>query len=355
MRYSKSLDLLIAAVTFGRQGDTNKAAICFDKALAMKDLGPTIAALERSQAKAHVELTASLTKKKKTTAQLMAELAAKRRKAQTAAGKLPFPGAAPPFKKKSESEAADDEGDSFDDIADDMTVGNGPAGNSRPVNGPFGGGSTAAFGEDEAEDDEELDTDDLDEEEADLEDIDEGFNDVMENLDPSIPSVDGEGQPGDDNSEVSEADDEEEDEEEDEEDDEEEDDEEEDDEEEDDEDGEEDAGFDNYSKDKQAKYLLNHPGSRRHKKPKKAAPKPAAKKPAAKKPAPKPAAKPAPKPKKKAKADFDGDMDEDDGFEGVEDLDEDMEESRAIASRVKRVQANLKALARLSSTSKTGK
>jgi hypothetical protein len=328
MRYSKSLDLLIAAVTFGRQGDTNKAAICFDKALAMKDLGPTIAALERSQAKAHVELTASLTKKKKTTAQLMAELAAKRRKAQTAAGKLPFPGAAPPFKKKSESEAADDEGDSFDDIADDMTVGNGPAGNSRPVNGPFGGGSTAAFGEDEAEDDEELDTDDLDEEDADLEDIDEGFNDVMENLDPSIPSVDGEGQPGDDNSEVSEADDEE-------------DDEDEDDEDEDDKDGEEDAGFDNYSKDKQAKYLLNHPGSKHHKKPKKAAPKPAA--------------KPAPKPKKKAKADFDGDMDEDDGFEGVEDLDEDMEESRAIASRVKRVQANLKALARLSSTSKTSK
>jgi len=220
MKYSKSLDLVIAALTYGMRGNTAKAAAFFDKALTMKDLKSTIASLDKTQATAHKALVASFTApkaKSKTTAELMRELAAKR-KSRTQAAKLPFPGAAPPFKKKSESESLGEDkdlsaGDDFDSIADRMTTsspttGNGPAKDARPVNGPFGGGMTTAS-DDADEDDFDLDTvdeDTVEMPEASAEDIDVGFNDKMSEEDPDRPSVDGEGQPRDDFSETAEDD-----------------------------------------------------------------------------------------------------------------------------------------------------
>jgi hypothetical protein len=225
MKYSKSLDLVIAAMTYGRKGDMEKAALCFDKALTMKDLASTVDMLDRAQEKAHTVLTASLSgsgPRKKTTAQLMIALAAKRKAVKA---KPPFKGAAPLFKKKAKKKAKADfgsdesdddeegEGDghggpeSFSDITDSMTkstTSNGPADDSRPVQGPFGGGMSAAGGgedgdEDEGESEDDLNLDDITVEElpeAGIEDIKEGFMDKMESPGMGIPSVDGEGQPG---------------------------------------------------------------------------------------------------------------------------------------------------------------
>ena len=210
MRYSKSLDLIIAALNFGQQGKMEKAAMCFDKALTMKDLGSTLATLDKAQANAHTALVASLSSKgKKTTAQLMAGLAAKRKAAKA---KKPFPGAAPLFKKKAKADFGKDDADegededegeeSFDDVADDMTKASVKA-KARSV--------LAA----DDEEDEDLDLDNISDDaiempEASFEDIEDGFTDRMEETEPGVPSVDGEGQPGEGFTETSESDAEEE-------------------------------------------------------------------------------------------------------------------------------------------------
>ena len=230
MRYSKSLDLVICALAFARKGQMEKAAKCFDKALTMKDLGVTLAALEKHQVKAHAAVTAAMAKvgTKPTTAQLLTALAAKRAE-QAAKAKAKKPKVKPKAKaKKVKAEFGEDtdglddvdvDDDSFGDLADSMTVSNGEADDDTPAGGDFGGGMTAEVDDTDGEDEVDADldgTDDFDIDgmddgvdelpEASVEDVDVGFLDTMDNSDANIPSVDGEGQPGDELTETSDVD-----------------------------------------------------------------------------------------------------------------------------------------------------
>lgn len=60
MKYSKALDILIAAQHFGLKGDRKKAFALFEKALKQKDLKPALAALEALQASSFKKMEASL-------------------------------------------------------------------------------------------------------------------------------------------------------------------------------------------------------------------------------------------------------------------------------------------------------
>lgn len=141
MRYSKSLDLVISALVYARNGKIEQAAALFDKAVNATDVLPTIARLEKVQATA---FNADFSRNK-TTAQLMREIAAKKAKAK-AKPKAPVKGKKKAKAKMRKERAMDDGfgvGDDFDQITDDMTVSNGEADDDSVLNGNPGGVSFA--------------------------------------------------------------------------------------------------------------------------------------------------------------------------------------------------------------------
>lgn len=97
--YSKSLDLLIAAQQFALKGNSEKAAKLFARAIAQKDLKPTLAALERLQARNYAAEQAAVASAPKTAAQVIAAKNAKQKKVK-----------------------ADSQDDIFNSTIDEMTV-----------------------------------------------------------------------------------------------------------------------------------------------------------------------------------------------------------------------------------------
>ena len=140
MKYSISLDLLLASVQLAHSGKLEKAAKLFDAAIRSKDLKQTVAALDVLQSrslaasKKPTETASNKPKKTETAAQRMAnfleEINASRAKAKTTSGKKAtgkqtaaggldnFKGKqAAPFKKE-----ADTDTDEFEDTIDNMTA-----------------------------------------------------------------------------------------------------------------------------------------------------------------------------------------------------------------------------------------
>jgi hypothetical protein len=117
MKYSRSLDLVLASLREAKAGKMETAAVCFEKALKQKDLDVMIATLEGTQKKAFDELA----KANPTVAAMFKEVAAKRAKAKkaTKAKGKPFGGKqAPPFGKKKEKADADTD---LAPVLDEMT------------------------------------------------------------------------------------------------------------------------------------------------------------------------------------------------------------------------------------------
>lgn len=129
MKYSKTLDLIIASLDFASQGKIERAAAFLDKALRMKDVASVVEALDKmnGEARAAEQATAALEGRSSALAKaLAAKAAAKKVKAKPAAKKpagkgKPFGGKmAPPFKKKAKADL--DPTEDFTETLDDMVV-----------------------------------------------------------------------------------------------------------------------------------------------------------------------------------------------------------------------------------------
>lgn len=123
MKYSRSLDLILAALKNVSAGNTKVAGLAFSKAMEQADFKPTLAALEKQQAAAF-EVVREANPSVASMFETLAAKAKAKKKAKVKAKGKPFGGKqAPPFKKKvkaaDESEDDEEEDESEDDEEDD--------------------------------------------------------------------------------------------------------------------------------------------------------------------------------------------------------------------------------------------
>lgn len=111
MKYTRTLDLIVASVHYQIKGDFEKAAEALSQAASSKDVNRVLAALDNASEKAYAQATASV-RKTATLADFLKEVASK--KAKAGSKKKPL--------KKKKAKASDDGDDqSFDEVVDDMT------------------------------------------------------------------------------------------------------------------------------------------------------------------------------------------------------------------------------------------
>jgi hypothetical protein len=113
MKYSKSLDLIIASLREAQAGKFDNAAVCFEKALKQADVKETIAALNAQNAKAFTEAAA----KSPTLSALFTKIGEKQEAAK--AKKVSAVAAAKPKAKKAEKAAEEDD---LNPVLDDMVA-----------------------------------------------------------------------------------------------------------------------------------------------------------------------------------------------------------------------------------------
>lgn len=127
MKYTPTLDLIVATFQLAHDGKFEKAAACLDKVLKMKDVASVIESLDKMNAKAFADrqaataTTAAPATRSTALAKALEELAAAKKK-KPAAKKVPFGGkkAAPFGKKKAKADLDTDE--TFDEVTEDMVV-----------------------------------------------------------------------------------------------------------------------------------------------------------------------------------------------------------------------------------------
>jgi type IV secretory pathway VirB10-like protein len=114
MKYSRTLDFVLACLREAKAGKMENAAALFERALRQSDFDATVASLETKQVAAFDELS----EKKPSIKALFEALAAKKAKKKVKA--KPFGGKkAPPFKKKEKADLGLDE---IDPVLDEMTA-----------------------------------------------------------------------------------------------------------------------------------------------------------------------------------------------------------------------------------------
>lgn len=154
MKYSRTLDFVLAALSKAKEGKVEAAAVCFEKAMKQKDLNETVSALEDMQVAAFEELSKQKPAIRTLFAQLLTKQTAKTDAAKAGAGKKE--------PKKAEKAGNDDD---LPTVLDDMTA-----------------------AEDDGEGADNGDLDDLTIE--DLEDLDDDDGDVIEMPEASTASDD---------------------------------------------------------------------------------------------------------------------------------------------------------------------